>query len=111
MTLAKLASQPVLRVAVAIGLSSSGRAIRDLIYSGFNQDPAGRKVFDAVYGVVLGARRTFTNYRFAQPGRYTRQHEDHLCPASGFPFTFGTTTDHLTGKTDALPSDAFASAR
>jgi hypothetical protein len=36
MILAKLASQPVLRVAVAIGLSSSGLAIRDLIYSGFN---------------------------------------------------------------------------
>jgi hypothetical protein len=72
------------------------------VYGGFNQDTAGRNVFDAVYGVVVGARRTFTNYRFAQPGRYTRQHEDHFYPTSTFPFTFGNTTDHLTGKTDGL---------
>jgi hypothetical protein len=93
---------PVLKTTVGIGLSSSGRVIRDLIYQGFNQDLAGRKVFDGVNGVVVGARRTFTNYRFSQPGRYTRQHEDHLYPTSTFPFTFGTTTDHLTGKHDGL---------
>jgi hypothetical protein len=76
--------------------------MRDLVYQGFNQDTAGRKVFEAMTGVVVGARRTFTNYRFAQPGRYTRQHEDHFYPTSGFPFTFESTTDHLTGKTDGL---------
>ena len=53
-------------------------------------------------GDVAGARRTFTNYRFAQPGRWTRQHEDHFYPTSDFPFTFEKTTDHLTGKTDGL---------
>jgi len=95
-------AQPVLKTTVGIGLSQSGRMIRDLIYQGFNQDIAGRKVFDGVNGVVVGARRTFTNYRFAQPGRYTRQHEDHLYPTSTFPFTFATTTDHLTGKRDGL---------
>src|SRR5439155_22666909 len=95
-------AQPVLKSAVGIGLSSSGRVIRDLIYGGFNADMAGRKIFDSVSGVVVGARRTFTNYRFSQPGRYTRQHEDHLYPTSTFPFTFETTTDHLTGKTDGL---------
>jgi alpha/beta hydrolase family protein len=94
--------RPVLNIAVAVGLSQSGRAMRDLVYLGFNQDIAGRKVFDAMSGVVVGARRTFTNYRFAQPGRYTRQHEDHFYPTSGFPFTFAATTDHLTGKTDGL---------
>jgi len=94
--------RPVLTIAVAIGLSQSGRVMRDLLYQGFNQDTAGRKVFDAMNGVVVGARRTFTNYRFAQPGRYTRQHEDHFYPTSAFPFTFESTTDHLTGKTDGL---------
>jgi hypothetical protein len=97
-----VSGQPVLKATVGIGLSQSGRVIRDLIYYGFNQDMAGRKVFDGVNGVVVGARRTFTNYRFAQPGRYTRQHEDHLYPTSSFPFTFETTTDHLTGKRDGL---------
>ena len=94
--------RPVLTVAVAVGLSQSGRLMRDLLYQGFNQDTAGRKVFDAMTGVVVGARRTFTNYRFAQPGRYSRQHEDHFYPTSAFPFTFASTTDHLTGKTDGL---------
>lgn len=94
--------RPVLTGAIAIGLSQSGRLMRDLLYQGFNQDAASRKVFDAMTGVVVGARRTFTNYRFAQPGRYTRQHEDHFYPTSGFPFTFENTTDHLTGKTDGL---------
>jgi Alpha/beta hydrolase domain len=94
--------RPVLTVTVAIGLSQSGRLMRDLLYQGFNQDTVGRKVFDAMTGVVVGARRTFTNYRFAQPGRYTRQHEDHFYPTSGFPFTFESTTDHLTGRTDGL---------
>ena len=94
--------QPALRVAVAAGASQSGRVVRDFIYQGFNQDTAGRKVFDAMNADMAGARRTNTNYRFAQPGRWTRQHEDHNYPMSEFPFTFDKSTDHLTGKTDGL---------
>ena len=94
--------QPALRLAVAAGASQSGRVVRDFIYQGFNQDTAGRKVFEGMNADMAGARRTFTNYRFAQPGRWTRQHEDHPYPTSEFPFTFEKTTDHLTGKTDGL---------
>ena len=93
---------PVLGHAVAVGSSQSGRMIRDFIYQGFNEDPAGRRVFDGMTPYVAGARRTFVNARFAQPGRYTRQHEDHNYPMDEFPFTYGTTTDPLTGKTDGL---------
>ena len=93
---------PVLRQAVAVGSSQSGRMIRDFIYQGFNEDPAGRRVFDGMTPYVAGARRTFVNARFAQPGRYTRQHEDHNYPMDEFPFTYSTTTDALTGKTDGL---------
>jgi hypothetical protein len=57
---------------------------------------------EAMNADVAGARRTYTNARFAQPGRWTRQHEDHDYPTSEFPFTFEKTTDHLTGKTDGL---------
>jgi len=28
--------------------------------------------------IVGGVRKTFVNYWFAQPGRLTRQHEDHI---------------------------------
>jgi hypothetical protein len=101
--------QPVLKLAVAVGSSQSGRVIRDFIYEGFNQDSAGRKVFDGMNAYVAGARRTFVNARFAQPGRWTRQHEDHNFPMDEFPFTYGTTTDPLTGRTDGLLARCSAS--
>ena len=104
------AGRPVLRHAVAVGSSQSGRMIRDFVYQGFNEDPAGRRVFDGATPFVAGARRTFVNARFAQPGRYTRQHEDHNYPMDEFPFTWGTTTDPLTGRTDGLLAACSASA-
>ena len=75
---------------------------RDFIYQGFNRDVAGRKVFDGMNPIVGGGRRRFVNYRFAQPGRTSRQHEDHLFPMAEFPFTYGTTTDVLSGKAGGL---------
>ena len=93
---------PVLDHAVAVGSSQSGRMIRDFVYQGFNADVEGRRVFDGMTPYVAGARRTYVNARFAQPGRYTRQHEDHNYPMDEFPFTFATTTDPLTGETDGL---------
>ena len=95
--------------AVAVGSSQSGRMIRDFVYQGFNEDPAGRRVFDGMTPYVAGARRTFVNARFAQTGRYTRQHEDHNYPMDEFPFTFATTTDALTGGTDGLLAACTAS--
>ena len=95
--------------AIGIGSSQSGRVIRDFIYQGFNQAPAGGRVFDGMTAFVAGARRTFVNHRFAQPGRWTRQHEDHNYPMDEFPFTFGTTTDRLTGRTDGLLARCSAS--
>ena len=92
----------VLHHAVAVGSSQSGRMVRDFLYQGFNRDAAGRRVFDGMNAYVAGARRTFVNARFALPGRWTRQHEDHNYPMDEFPFTYGTTTDSLTGKTDGL---------
>ena len=100
---------PVLDHAVAVGSSQSGRMIRDFVYQGFNEDPAGRRVFDGMTPYVGGARRTFVNARFAQTGRYTRQHEDHNYPMDEFPFTFATTTDELTGRTDGLLAACTAS--
>src|SRR5262249_23011129 len=52
--------------------------------------------------IVGGGRRRFVNHRFAQPNRTSRQHEDHLFPMAEFPFTYATTTDGLSGKTDGL---------
>ena len=92
----------VLEHAIGIGSSQSGRVIRDFIYQGFNADPAGGRVFDGMTAYVAGARRTFVNARFGQPGRWTRQHEDHNYPMDEFPFSYATTTDPLTDQTDGL---------
>jgi hypothetical protein len=94
--------KPVLEVAVSTGTSQSGRVLRDFLHQGFNRDAAGRRVFDGINPIVAGGRRTFVNHRFAQPGRFTRQHEDHMYPMDEFPFTYATTTDPLTRRTDGL---------
>src|SRR5262245_56054722 len=66
-----------IRHALIFGASQSGRVIRDFIYEGLNESLRGGPVFDAALPVVTGSRRSFVNARFAQPGRYSRQHEDH----------------------------------
>ncbi|MGE3690737.1 MAG: alpha/beta hydrolase domain-containing protein [Novosphingobium sp.] len=88
--------------AVAIGGSQSGRYLRDFLWQGFNRDLAGRRVFDGVIPFIPGARRTFTNFRFAEPGRFSRQHEDHGVPGFDFPFTYATITDPVTGNRDGI---------
>jgi hypothetical protein len=58
----------------------SGRVIREYVYEGWNVDAAGRRVCDAVH-THTGSGRLFQNQRFAQVGRYPRQHEEHQWPA------------------------------
>ena len=87
---------------VGMGISQSGRLMRDLIYQGFNADEGGKQVFDGVMAHIAGSRKTYTNYAFAQPGRYSRQHEDHDFPGDQFPFTYVTMKDPISGKTDGI---------
>jgi hypothetical protein len=84
------------------GRSQSGRFLRELVYRGFNEDLRGRRVIDGIAPHVAGGGRVILNYRFAQPGRHPRQHEDHIYPSDQFPFAYGMSTDPLTGKTDAI---------
>jgi hypothetical protein len=90
------------RHTVGFGISQSGRVLRDLVHLGFNQDLGGRRVFDAIFPVVAGSRRTFVNFAFAQPGRYSRQHEDHAFLDDQFPFTYPVLHDPISGKTDGI---------
>lgn len=89
-------------IAVSIGISQSGRYLRDMLYQGFNTDLEGRIVFDGMHPDIAGSRKTFTNYAFSQPGRWQKQHEDHLYPGDQFPFTYGVLTDPLSGRTDGI---------
>ena len=88
--------------AVAFGGSQSGRYLRDFLWQGFNRDLAGRRVFDGVIPFIPGGRRTFTNFRFAEPGRFSRQHEDHDVPGFTFPFAYATLTDPNSGRADGI---------
>lgn len=87
--------------AYAYGASLAGRVVREYIYAGWNRDAAGRKVFDAVL-THTGVGRLFHNIRFAQVGRYPRQHEEHSWPAERYPFTFTPLPDPFSGKRDAV---------
>jgi len=97
-----LDGKPATQYAYGMGISQSGRFVRDFLYQGFNEDEQGRMVFDGLIPDVAGSRKTWTNYRFAQPGRYSQEHEAHLQPGDQFPFTYGVMKDHLTGKTDGI---------
>jgi hypothetical protein len=89
-------------VATAFGVSQSGRFLRDLLHLGFNEDTRGRQVYDAMVPHIAGSRRSFTNARWAQPGRNPSDHTDRLYPADQFPFTYAETEDPLTGARDGL---------
>lgn len=97
-----LASPGLAKTAVSIGVSQSGRFLRDMLYQGFNEDVRGRIVFDGMHPDIAGSRKTFTNYAFSQPGRWQKQHEDHVYPGDQFPFTYATLTDPISGRTDGL---------
>lgn len=87
---------------LALGVSQSGRFLRDFIHQGFNEDEGGRITFDGVIPLITGSRKSFTNYEFAQPSRNARQHEDHLFPGDQFPFSYGVTSDSISGRTDGI---------
>ena len=91
-----------IRHAAGFGISQSGRVLRDLTYHGFNQDLAGRQVFDGILPVVAGSRRTCINWQFAQAGRYSRQHEDHSYGDDQFPFSYPTLSDPISGRTGGI---------
>lgn len=94
---------------IAFGGSQSGRYLRDYLWQGFNADLSGRRVFDGAIPFIPGARQTFTNFRFAEPGRFSRQHEDHGVPGFSFPFAYATLRDPVTGKSDGILKSCTAS--
>jgi hypothetical protein len=99
-----------LDIVIGQGTSQSGRFLRDFLYQGFNRAVNGRKVFDGLIAVVPGARRTWTNVRFSQIGRWSKEHEDHFMPGDQFPFAYNVIRDPVTGATDGLMKRCLATA-
>lgn len=88
--------------ALAIGISQSGRYLRDFVHQGFNQDEGGRKVFDGVLSHIAGVGGVFLNAEFGQPARTNTQHEDHYYPENAFPFSATRMRDPVTRRTEGL---------
>jgi hypothetical protein len=97
-------------VALGEGISQSGRFMRDFLYQGFNKDGSGNNVFDGMMPNIPASRKTWVNWRFAQGGRWSKQHEDHWMPGDQFPFTYGVLTDPISGATDGLLKSCLASS-
>ena len=82
--------------AFALGISQSGRFVRNVLLAGANADEAGRRVFDGVHIHIGGGRQGEYNHRYAQPSvihPYGLAHRP--------PFAFDDTVDLRTGA--ALP--------
>ncbi|MEI4472100.1 alpha/beta hydrolase domain-containing protein [Frigidibacter sp. MR17.24] len=87
---------------IGIGQSQSGRALREFLWRGFNRDSAGRAVFDGILPHVAGAGRIAMN-RYANLNiPSSRDYEDHAHPSDLFPFAYAASTDHLSGRRDAI---------
>ena len=78
----------------AFGISQSGRFLRQFLHEGFNEDTAGRQVFDGMMVHIAGGARRGFNERFAQPSRTTGSRV--------FPFTDAEQTDSETGEAGGL---------
>jgi hypothetical protein len=88
----------------ALGVSQTGRILRDFLYHGCNTDEQGRQAFDAVMIHIAGASRTDLNRRWATPisvGSFA---------ATSFPFADAAQRDPATGVSDGQLDNARARA-
>lgn len=92
---------PVAR-GIALGISQTGRFLRQFLYQGFNTDSEGRKVFDGMMIMTAGAGRGSFNHRFAQPSRDGHRYSAFFYPTDLFPFSSRLQEDPLTGWFDGL---------
>ena len=88
-----------MRYAYAFGASQSGRFLRQMLYSGLNQDENDRMVFDGIIAHIAGSRRGEFNQRFGQPSSTSNQ-----SIGTTFPFTDSEQVDPETGRTEGLLS-------
>ncbi|MFT4759619.1 MAG: cyanophycinase [Paraglaciecola sp.] len=74
---------------IAVGVSQTGRFLRQFLYQGFNFDEVGRKAFDGMMVITAGAGRGSFNHRFGQPSRDGHRYSAFFYPTDIFPFTGG----------------------
>ena len=89
-------------MAHGFGSSLCARVLRQFVYDGFNVDTSGRQVFEGIYPHVSGGGRLFMNTRFAQVGRFPRQHEEHQWPSERYPFAYSIVADPFHDRLDSV---------
>jgi hypothetical protein len=92
--------------AVALGTSQSGNFLKTFVHLGFNQDLAGRIVWDGVFPYIAG-RQLAMNLRFAAPGGAAGLYEPGSEPA----LWWGRYTDTLRGRGPSSLLDRCAATR
>jgi len=81
-----------IRNTIASGVSQCGNFMKTFVHLGFNEDRAGRKVFDGVFAQIA-ARQTNINTRFSIPGGGGGVRSDHT--AFGQAGTRGLSKDYV----------------
>lgn len=87
---------------LGMGISQTGRFLRQFLWQGFNLDERGRPAFDGLLVHTAGAGRGSFNHRFGQPSRDAHPYSAFFYPTDVFPFTGATQTDPVTGRADGL---------
>jgi hypothetical protein len=93
---------PDIEKVLVFGTSQCGRFLRNLIYEGFTQDEEKRQVMDGAMPDIAGSRLNWSNFQFALPGVWSRQHANHFQPGDQFPFTYGVLNDPISKRKDGI---------
>jgi hypothetical protein len=84
------------------GNSQTGRYVRTFLYVGANEDVRGRRVCDGALVNLAGAQGLDLTSRFTNLDEASQWGGVGLYPRDLFPFSYGVTTDPITGRTDGL---------
>lgn len=87
---------------IAHGSSQSGRYLKGFTYWGFNEDEAGRTVFEGIQPKISGAHAIASNDRFGDTNATGRSYQRHLSAKQEFPFTYEVRFDPISGLTDGI---------
>jgi Alpha/beta hydrolase domain len=87
---------------IAHGSSQSGRYLKGFTYWGFNEDEAGRMVFEGIQPKISGAHAIASNDRFGDTNATGRSYQRHLSAKQEFPFTYEVRFDPISGLTDGI---------
>ena len=93
---------PGLKRTLGLGISQTGRFLRQFLYEGRNRDERGRTVFDGAFIHAAGAGRGSFNHRFAQPSRDAQPYSSFFYPIDLFPYSDGVQVDRRVGRSDGL---------